>query len=47
MKYKIILASDVLGESSTDGIQTKGAITYSLGSAGGYTLKDETVKYYN
>ena len=37
------IASDVLGESSSDGSQTKGAISYSLGSNGGYVLKDETV----
>lgn len=38
-----ILASDILGEASSDGTVTKGAITYSLGSNGGYALKDESV----
>lgn len=41
----LIKASDVLGEASTDGAGSKGAITYALGSNGGYVLKDEAVSF--
>ncbi len=41
--YNFILGADVLGEASSDGSVSKGAITYSLGSAGGYVLKDDNV----
>jgi hypothetical protein len=37
------IVTDILGESSTDGSVNKGAIAYSLGSNGGYVLKDEKV----
>ena len=40
-------ASDVLGEASTDGAAVKGAITYALGSNGGYALKDDAVGIIN
>jgi len=43
-KFLWFLGSDVLGEASSDGSVTKGAITYSLGSDGGYALKDDTVR---
>jgi hypothetical protein len=33
-----------LGEIASDGSVSRGAISYALGSNGGYTLKDETVK---
>merc|ERR1712151_95439 len=36
------LANDILGEISSDGSTSRGAISYALGSNGGYTLKDET-----
>jgi hypothetical protein len=45
-KFYLNLAGDVLGESSTDGAASKGAITYALGSDGGYTLKDSKVKVF-
>lgn len=44
VKYlKINLAGDVLGEAASDGSVSRGAISYSLGSNGGYALKDENV----
>lgn len=43
-KYKkITLAGDVLGEAASDGTVSRGAISYALGSNGGYTLRDEKV----
>lgn len=43
LTYLINLANDILGEISSDGSVSRGAISYALGSNGGYTLKDETV----
>jgi hypothetical protein len=39
------LGDDILGEASTDGI-AKGAIAYSLGGNGGYTIQKELEKEY-
>jgi hypothetical protein len=33
-----------LGEAASDGSVSRGAISYSLGSNGGYSLKDDSVK---
>jgi len=45
--FKSFLAKDILGESSTDGSVNRGAIAYSLGSNGGYVLKDDKVQTFN
>jgi hypothetical protein len=34
-----------LGEFSSDGLVSKGALTYALGSNGGYALKNDLVIY--
>merc|ERR1712032_809139 len=42
VKSKAKTTNDILGEISSDGSVSRGAISYALGSNGGYTLKDET-----
>ena len=37
------IVTDILGEASSDGSLSKGAIAYSLGSNGGYVLKEDKV----
>lgn len=34
-----------MGEISSDGKVARGAISYALGSNGGYALKDEAVRF--
>jgi hypothetical protein len=36
-----------LGEAASDGSVSRGAISYSLGSNGGYALKEDNVIYKN
>ncbi len=43
--YYTYPGDDILGEASTNGI-SKGAIAYSLGGTGGYTIKKELEKEY-
>ena len=36
-----------MGEAASDGSVSRGAISYSLGSNGGYALKEDNVIYKN
>jgi hypothetical protein len=47
-KYTFLntLEADVLGEATSDGGLAKGAITYALGSSGGYVLSNDSVLNY-
>ena len=40
-KVKAKTTNDILGEISSDGQASRGAISYALGSNGGYTLKND------